>query len=131
VGPHRDEIAISLKGRPLKGSGSSGEIWSAILALALASAEHLGRRLGILPVLLLDDVLTVLDIRRRGRLLRVLAGLPQAMLTTTRLPDGLEGTAEVFEVSGHRLLRRGEPAPDGGGEGETEWESDRGLLARC
>jgi DNA replication and repair protein RecF len=156
VGPHRDEVSISFAGRPLKGAGSSGEIWSAILALALASAEHLGRRLGTLPVLLLDDVLTALDETRRDRLLGVLLGMPQAMLTTTHRPRVLAGRAvDVFAVSGHSLERvDGMAASDAGlgdgarqkpkssatsssatlakaQEGRAEWEPDQGLLARC
>lgn len=106
VGPHRDDVAIHLSGRALKGTGSSGEVWSAILALTLASAEHLGRRLGRLPVLLLDDVLSALDISRRRRLLGVLGGFPQAFLTTTSRVESEEGLS-VYEVHEHRLFRLG------------------------
>lgn len=108
TGPHRDEVEISLGGRALKGTGSSGEIWTAVLALALASAERLGERLGRLPLLLLDDVLTWLDEGRAKRLLGVLAGMPQAMLAATRLPESVPARA-VFTVSAHKLARQKGP----------------------
>ena len=140
VGPHRDEVSISFAGRLLKGAGSSGEIWSAILSLAFASAEHLGRKLGSLPVLLLDDVLTALDATRRERLLSVLMGFPQALLTTTHRPQALkEGSIRIFTVSGHHLelvagkspARAGKMPADPNAGGKTEWEPDQGLLAPC
>jgi len=141
TGPHRDEVPISLAGRPLKGSGSSGEIWTAILALAFASAESLGSRLGRLPVLLLDDVLAALDRTRRDRLVAIAAGLSQALMTATAVPAAAGAAiavaadpatarpaAAVYEVRGHALERR---ESDGGTPG---WRIDtdaRGLLARC
>ena len=126
-GPHRDEVAIVLAGRPLKAHGSSGEIWSAILALALGCAEHLGARLGRLPLLLLDDVLTALDRARRERLLAVLEGLPQALLTTTHAPD--PGAARtLFAVRAHTV------SPLGAEEAAIAWTSDTprpAQFARC
>lgn len=127
TGPHRDEVVISLDGRALKGWGSSGEIWTAVLALALASAERLGERLGHLPLLLLDDVLTWLDERRAARLLAVLCGLPQAILTATKVPDGVAAGA-VFEVAAHRLSRRLDGSAAKGGEA---WGKAPASSARC
>jgi len=136
TGPHRDEIEISLGGRPLKGSGSSGEIWTAVLALALASAESLGERLGRLPVLLLDDVLAALDRTRRDRLLGIAASLPQVLLTATSAPAAPADAAPArshamasWVVRDHTL----EPRPVDGG-GQDAWRNDadpRELLARC
>jgi len=141
TGPHRDEVSISLAGRPLKGSGSSGEIWTAILALAFASAESLGSRLGRLPVLLLDDVLAALDRTRRDRLVAIAAGLSQALMTATALPEAGESRSSetsgipvsgisvaIYEVRGHGLERRET------NKGISGWRIDtdaRGLLARC
>lgn len=126
AGPHRDEVEIALDGRRLKDTGSSGEIWSAILAFSLASAEYLGERLGTLPVLLLDDVLTALDEVRRDRLLGILAGLPQSLLTATHAPAGLTGT--VYVARAHALTRR-DDAP----QEQAAWAAtqDFGLSVRC
>jgi len=128
VGPHRDEVDISLGGRALKGTGSSGEIWTAVLSLSLASAEYLGERLGHLPLLLLDDVLTWLDPARAARVLAVLSGMPQAILTTTRLPDGVPART-VYEVSGHTITHAGS-GDSASGKGET-WGKNPSPSARC
>ena len=127
TGPHRDEVEISLGGRALKGTGSSGEIWTAVLSLALASAERLGERLGRLPLMLLDDVLTWLDAARATRLLAVLAGLPQAILTATRVPDGVPARA-VFTVAAHKLAAAG---PATAADKEETWGKAPGASARC
>ncbi|MEK7474215.1 MAG: DNA replication and repair protein RecF [Candidatus Coatesbacteria bacterium] len=131
TGPHRDEVAIALAGHPLKGSGSSGEIWTAILALALASAEALSSRLGRLPVLLLDDVLAALDRTRCDRLLGIAASLPQVLLTATTVSGaaGAAPAAATWTVRNHALERLGT-----GRERDDGWRSDtdvRELLARC
>jgi DNA replication and repair protein RecF len=131
AGPHRDEVAIVLAGRPLKHHGSSGEIWTAILALALGCAEHLGARLGRLPLLLLDDVLAALDGARRERLLAVLEGLPQALLTTTQAPEigtGTAGSRAVLAVRAHAVTPL-TTAPN-----DATWERDRthpAPFAQC
>jgi len=127
VGPHRDDVDISLGGRALKGMGSSGEIWTAVLSLSLASAEYLGERLGHLPLLLLDDVLTWLDPARSRRVLEVLAGMPQVILTTTRLPEGVPAKT-VFEVKEHTILRA--VSGDVAGKGEI-WGKSPNQSARC
>jgi DNA replication and repair protein RecF len=134
TGPHRDEVSIALAGRALKGSGSSGEIWSAILALAFASAEYLGQRLGFLPLMLLDDVLSALDRTRQDRLLGMLHGLPQALLTTTHVAatDALGVASAVYQVRQHRLVRLGRQAPSASASKGSTWEhEDRALCARC
>ena len=69
VGPHRDDISLSLGLLPAKGYASHGESWSFALALKLGSF-HLLRADGIEPVLVLDDVFAELDVTRRERLAR-------------------------------------------------------------
>jgi DNA replication and repair protein RecF len=67
VGPHRDDITLSLGMLPAKGYASHGESWSFALALRLGSF-HLLRADGVEPVLILDDVFAELDSIRRERL---------------------------------------------------------------
>lgn len=80
VGPHRDELAVSLGELPARGYASHGESWSLALALRLAAYELL-RGEGIAPVLLLDDVFAELDSARRDRL-AALAGTAEQVLVT-------------------------------------------------
>ncbi len=78
AGPHLDDLSISA-GRELRGFGSQGEQRLAVLALLLAEAELLSPA----PLLLLDDVLSELDTRRREALAEALAGLGQTLITAT------------------------------------------------
>ena len=98
VGPHRDELSLTLQGRPLRGYASQGESWSAALALRLASYDVLAER-GEMPVLILDDVFAELDSVRRGHLVRRIAETPQAFITAAveeDVPAGL--SAQWFDV---------------------------------
>ena len=61
------------------------------MELVLAEVELIRRRLGRWPVVLLDDVLSELDGRRRRQLLARLAGLPQVIVTATEETDWPEG----------------------------------------
>ncbi|GAA1977237.1 DNA replication/repair protein RecF [Microbacterium pumilum] len=82
VGPHRDDLVLSVRGLPVRGYASHGESWSFALALRLASAELLRAqsRLGD-PVLILDDVFAELDAGRRSRLADLVAGYEQVLVT--------------------------------------------------
>ncbi|WP_406268451.1 DNA replication/repair protein RecF [Nocardia sp. NBC_00881] len=80
VGPHRDELELTLGDSPAKGFASHGESWSFALALRLGSFELL-RATGAEPVLLLDDVFAELDHRRRTALAAVAAGAEQVLIT--------------------------------------------------
>ncbi|MFM9135626.1 MAG: DNA replication/repair protein RecF [bacterium] len=98
VGPHRDELALTLQGRPLRGYASQGESWSAALALRLASYDVLAEH-GDLPVLILDDVFAELDSARRGHLVERIAVTPQTFITAA-VPDDVPGglAARWFDV---------------------------------
>lgn len=93
VGPHRDELVLSLGTMPVKGYASHGESWSVALALRLASYELL-RADGGEPVLLLDDVFAELDTGRRDRLAALVQGAEQVLVTAAvaqDVPDVLSG----------------------------------------
>lgn len=80
VGPHRDDVALSLSGLPARGYASHGEAWSLALALRLASFGVL-RADGVEPVLILDDVFAELDEIRRERLASVALSAEQVLIT--------------------------------------------------
>ena len=87
IGPHRDDLVFSLDGRDLATFSSRGQQRTAILALKLAELDLLTELDGRPPLLLLDDVFSELDPARRGHLVRRLAELPQALITTTDPAD--------------------------------------------
>ena len=88
VGPHRDDMAICLGGADAARYASRGQARTAILALKLAEAQYLADRRGETPVLLLDDVLSELDPRRRELVMERVADYDQCLMTTAE-PDAL------------------------------------------
>lgn len=87
VGPHRDDVAFEMAGRDLSAFASRGQQRTAILALKLAELDLVTAHDARPPLLLLDDVFSELDPARRGHLVRRIADLPQAFVTTTTLDD--------------------------------------------
>ncbi|MEO5883976.1 MAG: DNA replication/repair protein RecF [Candidatus Limnocylindrales bacterium] len=102
IGPHRDDIAFELGGRDLAGFASRGQQRTAILGFKLAELDLLTELDGRPPLLLLDDVFSELDPERRGHLVRRIAALPQAFVTTTTLDDldpGLRAIGQAWQVN--------------------------------
>jgi len=102
IGPHRDDFAFELEGRDLSGFGSRGQQRTAILALKLAELDLSTEAAGSPPLLLLDDVFSELDPERRAHLVRRIAELPQAFVTTTTLDDidpALRAVATSWQVA--------------------------------
>ncbi|MFC7879081.1 DNA replication/repair protein RecF [Isoptericola sp. NPDC057391] len=123
VGPHRDDLVLTLGGLPAKGYASHGESWSFALALRLASYRLLGGGddpehvpdaafwdpdldTDADPVLILDDVFAELDVRRRERLAELVAPARQVLVTAAvpdDVPPGLLGAR--FEVTPGQVSR--------------------------
>jgi DNA replication and repair protein RecF len=72
IGPHRDELQLSLNDRSAAQFGSEGQKRTLAIALKMAQAEYLTGIHGSAPVLLIDDVMGELDVRRRIGLLPLL-----------------------------------------------------------
>ncbi|WMJ77994.1 MULTISPECIES: DNA replication/repair protein RecF [unclassified Sedimentibacter] len=81
-GPHKDDIIIKINEKECKYFGSQGQQRSAILAVKLAEIEIIKEEIGEYPVLLLDDVLSELDNKRKGFLINYIKGI-QTFITTT------------------------------------------------
>jgi DNA replication and repair protein RecF len=84
-GPHRDELAILRDGRELRNYGSQGEQRLALLALLLTERALLASERGTTPLMLLDDVMSELDERRRELLASELSSGGQSVIATTDL----------------------------------------------
>ena len=98
IGPHLDEIEIRAGGRDLRRFGSQGEQRLAVLSLLLAEAELLSERGPSPPLLLLDDVLSELDGRRRRVLAERLSGTGQTLVTATGASALPVEPAQLIEV---------------------------------
>jgi DNA replication and repair protein RecF len=121
VGPHRDDLALTLGGLPARGYASHGESWSFALALRLASFRLLGGADDLSgssvfwdpdhgsdadPVLILDDVFAELDVRRRERLAELVLPARQVLVTAAvpqDVPELLTGAR--FEVTPGQVRR--------------------------
>jgi DNA replication and repair protein RecF len=80
-GPHLDELKIEVAGRSLRRYGSQGQQRTALLALLFAEREALLAARRVVPLLLLDDVMSELDPERRQRLVSRLGDGGQALIT--------------------------------------------------
>lgn len=74
VGPHRDDLEITIDGISARAYGSQGQQRSAVLAMKLAEAQALAEFSGEPPIVLLDDVMSELDRERQDYLLNHLQG---------------------------------------------------------
>lgn len=81
-GPHKDDILIKINDKECKYFGSQGQQRSAILALKLAEIEIIKEEVGEYPILLLDDVLSELDNKRKSYLIEHIKGI-QTIITST------------------------------------------------
>jgi len=72
VGPHRDDITIFLNGCDIRNFGSQGQQRIAAICLKLAELDILAKKINGKPMLLLDDVLSELDLERKHLLLKLI-----------------------------------------------------------
>jgi len=108
VGPHRDDLLLTLGPLPAKGYASHGESWSLALGLRLAAYQLLRHDLGEDPVLILDDVFAELDSGRRERLAILIADCEQVLITAA-VPDDvpfvLADSGTTFRVTLGQVTR--------------------------
>jgi len=99
VGPHRDDLSLSLNDMPAKGYASHGQSWSIALALRLATFDVL-RNHEDDPNLILDDFFSELDEKRRTRLAGAVAGVEQTLITAAvgaDVPQDLDDAVLLLE----------------------------------
>lgn len=103
VGPHRDELRLTLNGAAVQQHASQGQHKTLLVALKVAEFLYLRERVNETPVFLLDDLFSELDRQRSRRILELIPELGQTMITTTGLEilgDLMksDGDNRVFEV---------------------------------
>lgn len=110
IGPHRDDIDIELCGKSSRQFASQGQQRSLALALILATMDYFRQETGELPILLLDDVMSELDEKRRNYLIAALADTQTLITTTDRHEYDARLTGEtryIRVVSGHAQVDGG------------------------
>lgn len=85
VGPQRDDILFQIDGKDARQFASQGQQRTVVLAAKLAQLEFMREEVGEYPALLLDDVMSELDQRRRSFFLETINTKVQTLLTTTSL----------------------------------------------
>lgn len=86
LGPHRDDILMTINNKDLKTYGSQGQQRTVVLSIKLSEVELIKKERGIYPVLLLDDVFSELDEERRKYLIRSFKDM-QTLITVTDAID--------------------------------------------
>ncbi|KAA0238750.1 DNA replication/repair protein RecF [bacterium] len=108
IGPHRDDVTIEIDGMPADAYASRAQQRIAALSLRLAEASYLRNVLGDDPVVLLDDVLSELDARRRKGVLEFFDNFQQTIVTTAepdRVREVMTRASGRFIVSAGALTR--------------------------
>lgn len=111
VGPHRDDFSFNIEGMSLGTFGSRGQQRTAVLALKLAEVGWMEAQTRQRPILLLDDILSELDVNRRQYVLEtVQQRADQVLITTTDLAlfgenSNLPDIARLYQVSSGQITR--------------------------
>ena len=107
VGPHRDDVRLSVQAHPASQYASEGQQRTVALALKTAQARIFMTEEGRAPLLLIDDIFGELDQERRNSLLRSLPSEAQKLVTATTMhwrEQGVEGP--VLELKHGKLIGR-------------------------
>lgn len=106
IGAHLDDLKFFINGRELKLFGSQGQLRTVALALKLSELQFLKAETGEYPLLLLDDVMSELDIARRQMLLEFLSheGIQTLITATDRAYFPAQPSWKIFSVKAGRLI---------------------------
>ncbi len=103
VGPHRDDIGVFIGGTDARGYASQGQMRTAALSLKLSEVQIFKEISGEYPVLILDDVMSELDLKRRRKLLQCVSGM-QTLLTCTHTERVLYGAeCKKIRIEGGKI----------------------------
>lgn len=105
LGPHRDDVEFILNGQDARSYASQGQTRTAVLSLKLAEVDLIKEFAGEYPVLILDDVMSELDLPRRKKLLDRAKGM-QTVITCTHAERVLYGTeANKIRIDGGKIVK--------------------------
>jgi DNA replication and repair protein RecF len=93
VGPHADDLSVTLGGRSARAYASQGQSRAMVLGWKIAEIENVRAAFGRPPLLLLDDVSSELDPERNAFLMHTLAVSGAQVLLTTTDPALVSGAA--------------------------------------
>jgi len=110
IGPHRDDFSFDLSGLDMKNFASQGQQRLAVIALKIAEIYLFKEEKGEYPVLLLDDIFSEIDIKKRNKIINFLLKDIQSIITTTDINDideKLLENATIYVVNNNKVTGRG------------------------
>ena len=110
IGPHRDDFSFMLNDIDMKNFASEGQQRLAIIALKIAEIYIFKEELNEYPVLLLDDIFSELDIKKRNKIIKYLDENIQTIITTTDINDinkEIVEKASVYTVKKDKITKKG------------------------
>lgn len=107
VGPHRDDLSLTVRDLGARGFASHGEAWVAALCLRLGLASAVAAEAGERPVLLLDDPFSALDPGRRERLAGRLEGGGQTFVSVADEGHVPAGADRIWDVTAGAVSKTG------------------------
>ena len=110
TGPHRDDFSFDLEGIDMKNFSSQGQQRLAIIALKIAEIYLYKEEIGEYPVLLLDDIFSEIDMKKRNRIINFLLKNIQSIITTTdinSIDEKLIKNATIYNVNNNKVTERG------------------------
>lgn len=131
-GPHRDDLRVTVDGRPAAAALSRGQVRSLVITLKVAVYGFIKKTSGENPILLLDEVLSELDERRQKRLLEALPET-QILLTCTAVPVGVQRQGDAHVLDLRQIIQENTAPEPPKGEvviQEEEVESEEAVTVR-
>ena len=110
-GPHRDDIIFTIDNKNIKLFGSQGQQKLSIIALKLSLVNIFNERLESMPILLLDDVFSEIDRKRKNKIMKYIESFGQVIITTNDIRDINKNKIDnykIFEVKDEKIIEKGD-----------------------
>ena len=110
TGPHRDDFIFLLNGMDMKNYASQGQQRMAIIAFKICELYVFKKVLGSYPVLLLDDIFSEIDTKKRNKIIKFLKNDIQTIITTTDINDiesSLLIDSTIYNISNSKVTKKG------------------------
>ena len=110
-GPHRDDLKFLIDEDDIKIYGSQGQQKVAIISLKLSEISIFKDITGYVPILLLDDVFSELDKKKKNKLINYINDASQVIITTNDIRDiniKKLNNVKVFEVKKNKIIEKGD-----------------------
>lgn len=110
IGPHRDDFTFMLNDIDMKNFASEGQQRMAVIALRISELYVFKEELHDYPILLLDDIFSELDIKKRNKIIKFLDDNIQTIITTTDINDinkEIIDKAEIYTIKKDKITKKG------------------------